>query len=209
MTVTNFGELKTAMEDELRHDNLTATQIPRFIRQGEQRLYQKLRVRFMETIATIATTASQQTDALPTRFRQARSLYVSGSPNVRLEYRTSIEFWGVYASDTNGKPVVFTIEGENFVWGPTPDAAYNIKVLYYQEPEALSEASDTNGVFTLDFQLLMYASLIASAPFLKNDARLLVWAQLYEQCLEDVMAADSLDRYSGDVRVQERVGQQT
>ena len=134
---------------------------------------------------------------------------MSGSPNVRLEYRTSVEFWEIYASDADAKPRVFTIEGENFVWGPTPDAAYTIKVLYYQEPVALSADSDTNGVFTLDFSLLMYASLIYSATFLKNDNRLIIWAQLYEQCLEDAMAADRLDRYSGDVLVQERVEQQT
>ena len=208
MTVTNFGELKTAIENELRHDDLT-NEIPRFIRQGEQRLYQKLRVRFMETNVDISTVSTQRANALPSRFRQARSIYVAGSPNVRLEYRTPVEFWSVYSSFANAKPKVFTIEGENFLWGPTPDAIYTITVLYYKEPDALSADSDTNGVFTLDFQLLMYSSLIASAPFLKNDARILVWAQLYEQCLQEVMESDRRDRYSGDVIIPERMAQLT
>ena len=208
MTVTNFGQLKSAIENELRHDDLT-NEIPRFIRQGEQRLYQKLRVRFMETNVNISTVSSQQADALPSRFRQARSIYVAGSPNVRLEFRTPVEFWSIYSSFADAKPKVYTIEGENFLWGPAPDAVYTITVLYYKEPAALSDDSDTNGVFTLDFQLLMYASLIASATFLKNDARLIVWAQLYEQCLEDAMEADKRDRYSGDVVIPERVAQMT
>ncbi len=198
MTVTNFGELKSAIADELRHDDLTS-QIPRFIRQGEQRLYHALRVRFMETTATITTASSQQTDTLPTRFRQARNLYVADTVNTRLEFRTSAEFWPIYSPKANSKPTHYTIEGENFVWAPTPNAAYSIKVLYYQEPAALSADGDTNGVFTLDFQLLMYASLIASGAYLKNDARMVVWAQLYDQSLQDVMESDKRDRYSGDV----------
>lgn len=208
MTVTNYGELKLAIENELRHDDLTG-EIPRFIRQGEQRLYQRLRVRFMETNINISTTIAQQTDPLPASFKQARTLYVAGTPNARLEYRTPVEFWGVYSSLATAKPRVFSIEGENFLWGPTPDAVYTITVLYYKEPVALAADADTNGVFTLDFQVLMYSSLIASAPFLKNDARVLVWAQLYEQCLEEVMAADKRDRYSGDVIVPERLAQLT
>ena len=213
MTVTNFGELKQAIENELRMDDIT-NEIPRFIRQGEQRLYKKLRVRFMEQTDSISTTSGQQTDPLPTGaggepFLQARSLYVSGTPNVRLEFRTSAEFWSIYSSLTTDKPKVYTIEGENFLWGPKPDAVYTIKVLYYEEPTALSADADTNGLFTLDFQLLMYSSLIASAPFLKNDGRIIVWTQLYEDCLQNAMEADKLDRYSGDVRVPERVAQLT
>lgn len=209
MTIpVDYATLKTAIDNELRMDDIT-NEIPRFIRQGEQRLYQKLRVRFMETIATISTAAAQQTDPLPTRYRQGRSLYIDGTPDTRLEFRTSAEFWSIYGSLATAKPQVYTIEGENFTWGPVPDAVYSIKVLYYQEPAALSADLDTNGVFTLDFQLLFYSSLIASAPFLKNDGRVIIWTQLYEDCLQNVMEADRFDRYSGDVRVPERVAQLT
>ena len=208
MTVTNFGELKQAIENELRMDDIT-NEIPRFIRQGEQRLYQKLRVRFMETNVNITTTIAQRADTLPSRFRQARSLYVAGTPNVRLEFRTPVEYWSVYGSLPTAPPTVYTIEAENFLWGPVPDAAETITVLYYKEPVALSADADTNGLFTLDFQLLMYSALIASAPFLKNDARVIVWTQLYEDCLRNTMEADRRDRYSGDVIIPERAAQLT
>ena len=69
--------------------------------------------------------------------------------------------------------------------------------------------SATNGVFTLAPNLLLYASLIEASPFLGNDARVAVWTTLYEDLLAKVQAADSRDRYSGDVRTANTEAQRT
>ena len=208
MAITNYGELKTAVANFLTRGDLTE-RIPEFIALGEGRLFTELRVREMEASSNIATTASQRTDSLPTRFVKARSLYVSGSPNQRLEYRSPAEYWSIWSSQTSAKPTAYTIEGENFVWGPVPDAIYTITVSHYARPATFSSDSDTNAVIARWPNLYLYPSLLEAAPFLKNDPRIITWSGLYETLLDSVHAADRRDRYSGDVVVPEREAQMT
>ncbi len=208
MAITNYGELKTATANWLTRDTLV-NRIPEFIALGEHRLYADLRVRFMETSAAVTITTSVRTSALPTSFLQARSIYISGSPNKRLEQRTPVEYWSIYADLPTAKPAVYAVEGENFTWGPLPDNNYTANVLYYKRPAALSADADTNGLFTLAPNLLLYAALIETAPFLGNDPRVLVWTSLYDDLLERIQLADTRDRYSGDARLPERQAQMT
>ncbi len=196
MAINTYGTLKTAMANFLERDDLT-NRIPEFISLAEDRIYQTLRIREMETSATITTTAAQQTDALPTRFIGARRLYVDGSPDTILEYKSPVNFWSVYGSQTTASPIVFTIEGENFVWGPIPDAAHSIRVLFYQRLAAFSADADTNNLLTKARGLYLYGALLEAAPFLGNDPRVIVWAQFFDDLKERVESSDKRDRFSG------------
>lgn len=208
MPLTNYGDLKTTYANWLARDDLTA-RIPEFIALGEFRLYSELRVRFMETSAAVAIVGSVRTTTLPTRWLQGKAVYVSGSPNRRLEYKTPIEYWAMHSSRAQAKPDVFTIEGENFLWGPVPDVDHNAVASFYQKPAPLANNTDTNGLFTLAPNLLLYAGLIEASPFLGNDARIPVWSALYEDLINKVHMADAKDRYSGDVRQAAKEAQRT
>ncbi len=208
MAITTYGELKSAVANFLTRSDLTQ-RIPEFIALGESRLFTQLRVREMEATTNVATTGSQRADSLPTRFVQARSLYVAGTPAVRLEYRTPAEYWSIWSSLTEAKPQVYTIEGDEFKWGPVPDTVYTIPVTHYTYPAAFSADSDTNDVIARWPGLYLYAALLESAPFLKNDPRIITWSGLYETLLDSAHEADNRDRYSGDTRVPERVAQMT
>ena len=196
MSIANYGELKTAVANFLTRDDLTA-RIPEFITLGEATLYTDLRCRENEATASVTITTSTRTSALPTLYVQARSIYISGTIQ-RLEYRKTEEYWSVYAGLTSAKPTVYTIEGENFVWGPLPDAGYTAEVLYYQRLAALSAAGDTNAVLTRWPNLYLWSSLLQSAPFLGNDTRILTWTAMYEDLLERIHGANARDRASGD-----------
>lgn len=196
MSIATYAELKTAVANFLERDDLT-NRIPEFISLAEDRIYQTLRIREMEATSTITTTAAQQTDSLPTRYIGARRLYVDASPDTILEYRSPVNFWSMYGSQTTASPVVFTIEGENFVWGPVPDSAYSIKVLYYNRLAAFSSDSDTNNLLTKARGLYLYGALLEAAPFLGNDPRVITWAQLFDDLKERVESSDKRDRFSG------------
>ncbi len=208
MSNTNYGEMKTAVANYLSRDTLTE-RIPEFISYGEHRLYADLRVRFMETSADVAILSGVQTSGLQSDYLQARSIYITGSPPKRLEFRTPIEFWQLYNGLPTAKPGVFTIEGEFYEWGPLPNANYTATVSYYARPAALALDADTNGLFTLAPNLLLYASLIETAPFLGNDPRILVWSAMYDDLLEKIQRSDRRDRYSGDSQVESRQAQMT
>lgn len=201
MAISNYGELKTAVANWLGRDSLTA-RVPEFISLAEDRIYGTLRVRELETNADLTTVASQRTNALPTGYLQFRALYVAGSPNRRLEYRTPVNYWSIYASSTAAKPVVFTIEGENVLFGPVPDAIYTVTTLYYKELTAFSSDSDSNALFLKYRGLWLYGALLEAAPHIGDDPRIMVWGQMWDDIVERAQNADARDRHSGDALVQ-------
>lgn len=206
MALTNYGELKTAVANWLERDDLT-NRIPEFIALAENRIGQTIRVRTMESSATIAATTAVQSYSLPTRYVQFRRVYITGTPEKRLEYRTPINFWSMYAPLADAKPDVFTIEGENILFGPTPDSSYTVDVLYYQRLAAFSADVDTNSLLSEAAGLYLYGALVEAAPYLENDPRLLIWAQMWEDLKARVEAADRRDRFSGDARIWQDVEQ--
>ncbi len=183
--------------------------VPELIALGESRLFTDLRCREIEATATISTTSTQRLDPLPTRFVQARGLYITGTPNVRLEFRSIAEFWSVYGDIATASPTYYTISADNFVWAGIPDAVYSIIVEHYARPAAFSADADTNAVIARWPNLYLYTALLEAAPFLGNDPRVVTWSGLYETLLAQIHAADKRDRYSGDVVVPARDAQLT
>lgn len=199
-TLVNYGDLKTQLATFLHDDTLTA-QIPVLVSMAEDRIAQRLRIRAMETSTTLSTGASTREVALPTRFVQARRLYYSADPVRFLEPMSPENYWEIFASGATGVPRAYTIEGENFLFGPIPDAVYSIPCLYYQRFAALSADADTNWLLTNARGLLLYASLVEAAPFIGDDERLQMWASMYDGLEASVIKADKRDRYPVGARI--------
>jgi len=196
VAITDYGELKTAVADWLQRDDLTAA-IPDFIALAEDRIRQDERLRIRPMEATADLTVSAQEVALPTRFVSARRIYLDGTPLKRLEFLAPENFWIRNLATQTGTPKFFTIEGENFVFGPAPDTTYTGKLLYYQSFAALSSDPDTNWILTNARGLLLYGALIEASPYLQDDPRALTWATLWDDLVNKVHDADMRDRYDG------------
>jgi len=201
VAITNYGELKTALDNWLSRTDLSS-RIPEFIALAEDVIAQKLKVRGMETSTDL--TVDDQTVGLPTRFKAARRIYLAGDPVRPLLLLTPQVFWTRFLSSQTGRPVAYTIEGENFVFGPTPDISYTGKLLYYQRFAALSADGDTNTILSNYRGLLLFGALIEAEPFLGNDPRTLIWATKFDDLLEAVLLADEQDRFSGAPQVMQR-----
>ncbi len=202
MAISTFAELKTAIANWLEDDTLTS-RIPEFISLAEDEIRAELRVRAME--ASTNLTVNAQTVSLPTRFVQVKRLYLSTDPIRHLEYMTPDMFWQRYLSSTTSKPEAYTIEGENFVFGPSPDASYTGKLLYYQSFAALSADGDTNWILTNARGLLLYGALKQAAAFLEGDERVPLWNAAYEQLLRKLHLADARDRHGGTLASRSQV----
>ena len=191
MSISTFAELKTAIANWMERDDQTA-RIPEFVALAESRIYSALRVREMEASENITVTISTRTSALPTRYAQIRSIYITAG--TRLEYKAPEEYWAIHSGRTSAQPDVFTIEGANFVWGPLPDTGYTAVTHFYQIPAAFSADGDTNGVFARWPGLYLSASLLEAATFREDDVDALKWSAMYEDTLEKAMEADRMDR---------------
>ncbi|QLG87648.1 hypothetical protein HQ393_04920 [Chitinibacter bivalviorum] len=201
MSLANYTDLVSSIGNWLKRDNLTAV-IPDFIALAEARLARDLRVRAMETSASGAL--SSDTLPLPSDAVEPKSLTVmNGSKPMRVAYVSPDTL-----SDSQGYsafPRVFTLIGKNIVMAPAPDSAYSYTLMYYAKLPALA-ANGTNWLMTNCPDVYLYGSLLQAAPYLKDDARLPVWEQLYKDAFESTEVSDDRSaqftmRVRTDVRV--------
>lgn len=202
MALGTYTDLQSGVMRWLRRvgDTVTAADVPNFIELAEARINRDLRVRQMETTtdpAAYLTTAGVATLALPGDFLEPRELYLATSPLTPLSYLTPANLTLTHAASPAGKPEHFTVIGSNLKFGPVPGAVYGVALTYYQRIPALSADAPTNWLLTLSPDVYLYATLIEASPYLKNDARLATWADLYQRAIGAITAKDQAARWGG------------
>lgn len=196
MGITNYTDLKATVASYLARSDLT-NQIPDFIRLAEVRLRRDLRIRQMLKSATTTTTGGDATVALPGDFLQLRDLFVDTNPIRDLQYVTPSVLSRNGRVTESGLPVFYTIMGSEFKFAPTPDTDYTLEILYYSAPDYLTDSNPSNVFLANCPDLVLYASLVEAEPYLMNDARIQLWAGMYDRGLVSLNAADDASENSG------------
>ena len=94
------------------------------------------------------------------------------------------------------RPRYYTHADSQFRLYPTPDADYDIELLYYAKIPDLA-TNTTNWLLEYAPDVYLYGSLLHSAPYLQEDARVAVWAQMYSAAVARLNEASEKARYSG------------
>jgi hypothetical protein len=180
--ITDYATLQTAVGDYLARSDLSGF-IPNFIQNCENKLYRELNLRNEETALNVSVTSG--TGTVPTDFKALKLAYVDGNPVHVLQWVELDELYRDYpVVSGSGTPAVISREGTNFVFGPSP-ADFTLKGVYYAKQDPL-RTTDPSWYVTNAPELLLYGSLLEAAPFLKDDARISVWRQLYEEAKRTV-----------------------
>jgi hypothetical protein len=80
---------------------------------------------------------------------------------------------------------------QHWIFAPTPNAKdLPFEALYWQLPPLLDDANQTNWLTEYAPNLLLYAALLESAPFLKDDGRINTWQGLYDRALQALNGED-------------------
>ena len=161
------------------------------------RLGRDLRIRQMLKSSVTNTTGGDDTVSLPPDFLQLRDLYVVTNPIRDLQYVTPSVFSRNGRVTESGLPVYYTVIANEFKFAPIPDTDYSLRALYYAAPEYLSDSNPSNVFLAYTPDLLLYGSLIEAEPFLMNDARIQLWAGMYDRGLSSLTAADDASENSG------------
>lgn len=196
MALANYSDLKATVANYLGRSDLT-NQIVDFISLAEIRLSRELRIREMVTTATVTCTPGSPTISLPSDFLEIRDIYVVGSPRMPITYVSPSMLSRDTRADDSGKPVFYTVYNKIAELSPAPDSNYQIKVMYYSKPEALSDSNPTNAFMTVCPDALLFASLAEAEPYLMNDARVQTWAALYDRALAAIADSDESSEYAG------------
>ena len=178
MAITTYSELKTSIADYLNRADLTSI-IPTFIALAEAQINRDVRHWSMENRAT--TSFDGQYGTRPSDWVATIRMHLTGNGTkaMNLISQQAMAEKRANDNDTAGTPMFYAHSESQFELYPTPDQATTAEILYYQKVPALSDSNTTNWLLSYAPDVYLYGSLIHSAPYLAEDARTAVFAQMY------------------------------
>ena len=179
-----------------RVDEATIAKIPTFIMLCEQKLAAD--IKFLGNLTVNTSTMVQGANIIdkPARWRKTVSMNITVAgqrqPVLLRKYEYIREYWPNPTSEDVPK---FYCDYDYTHWlvGPTPDAAYNFEVLYYERAQPLDSSNQSNWFTQYAPQAMLYGSLLQAMPYLKNDARIPMWKAEYDEIVR-VLKGEDLTR---------------
>jgi hypothetical protein len=193
MTYTSLvADIQSYLE---RTDQATIDKIPTFIMLAEQVIASQ--IKFLGNLTVQQSTMVQGTNIIdkPARWHKTVSMNITVAgkryPVLLRRYEYLREYWPDPAQELIPK---FYCDYDYTHWlvAPTPDAAYNFEVLYYERIQPLDATNQTNWFTIYAPQALLYGSLLQAMPFLKNDERMPMWQQQYDAIMQTLISEDKL-----------------
>ena len=191
---TDYTTLQATIASYLARTDLT-TQIPEFIRLAEDRLLRDLRIRQMIKVATAPTVAGDATVSLPSDFVAMKDLHLQGNPPQTIKFLSTSNFFRNAQTAVSGLPNFYTLLGAEFQFAPIPDSVYTLQMVYFYQPEYLSDTNSSNLWLAETPDLLLYAALGEAEPYLMNDERLNTWASMYDRGVTALRKSDDESEY--------------
>jgi hypothetical protein len=198
MALTTYTELKASIADFLNRDDLT-TVIPDFITLAESQINRDVRHWKMEVRSSGQLDAADEYMQIPSDWLETIRLHITDGTTtvVNLISRDTMADKRQGALDAVGTPIYYTHADAQFQLYPTPSAETNFELLYYQKTTALSGSNADNWLLLDSPDVYLYGALIHSAPYLAEDERVAMWAQMYSAAVARLNEASDNARYSG------------
>lgn len=205
----NYIELSNAIQAYTQnYEQDFVANIPVFVKQAEQRIYNSVQFPSLRRNVTGFTTPNNKYLACPVDFLAVYSMAII-SPTGAYEYLLNKDVNFIrqaypQPSDT-GTPKYYGLFGPSyyssdeltFILGPTPDILYNVELHYFYYPESISVAADGRTWLGDNFDsVLLYGSLVEATTFMKGEQDM---TALYNQKYMEALAlaqrlGDGLER---------------
>jgi len=179
----NYTQLSDAIQayTENTEANFVA-EIPVFVKQAEQRIYNTVQFPSLRKNVTGATTASNKYLACPSDFLAVYSMAVvdgtlsTGDYEYLLNKDVNFIRQAYPRANDTGIPKYYALFGAqsndanelSFILGPTPDAIYPVELHYYYYPESIVTATNTWLGDNFD-SVLLYGSLVEAYTYMKGE----------------------------------------
>jgi hypothetical protein len=203
----NYTQLKAAIIAYTENQDASfETEIPVFVQQAEQRIYNSVQFPSLRENVTGNTTANNKYLACPNDFLATYSLAVIDAlGNYEYLLNKDVNFIRqAYPNPTSvGLPKYYALFGTqtndpnelSFILGPTPDASYGVELHYFYYPTSIVDAGTSWLGDNFD-SVLLYGSLIEAYTYMKGEQDMLT---LYNQKFMEALAlakrlGDGLER---------------
>lgn len=196
----NYSQLSAAIVAYTENPSTEfAAQIPVFVKQSEQRIYNTVQIANLRKNVTGALSSGNKYLSAPDDYLSTYSLAViDGSGNYTYLQNKDVNFIRqVYPSPSStGLPKYYAIFGPtttgggaittelSFIVGPTPNSNYNVELHYYYYPTSIVDAGTSWLGDNFD-SALFYGSLVEAYTYMKGEPDLI---GLYNQKFVEALA---------------------
>ena len=196
MALTNYAELQSSIADFLNREDL-ASVIPTFIDLAEAQIDRDVRHYQMETVATLSIEGRYT--LRPINWVETVSITLDGGSanNLELLSTSAMNERRSNSGNTAGSPRYYKNTGQDIEVWPSPDQAESATYVYLAKVPSLQDSAPTNWLLSAAPDVYLYGSLLQSAPYLANDERIGVWAQLYSAAVLRLNEESESAKYSG------------
>lgn len=194
----NYTQLSDAIQayTENTEANFVA-EIPVFVQQAEQRIYNSVQFPSLRKNVTGATTANNKYLACPSDFLAPYSMAVvngtlsTGDYEFLLNKDVNFIRQAYPQANSTGLPRYYALFGSqtndanelSFILGPTPDAVYPVELHYYYYPESIVTA-ETSWLGDNFDSVLLYGSLVEAYTYMKGETDMMgLYNQKYQEAL--------------------------
>lgn len=198
MAITTYAELQAAVASWLLRTDLTAT-IPDFISLAEANIARDLRHWRQEKRVT--STANERYENVPVDWLETISLRNDDGTEIK---HAGIDFMSSRNQTQTGKPKLYRLDAGTFEFWPHPPESQAITLTYFARIPALTDSETSNWLLAQYPDIYLYGTLAQSAPFLKDDERIPIWAGLYQRGIDMANAESKAARHSGQLSMKVR-----
>jgi len=200
----NYTQLTAAICDYTQNfDQDFIDNIPVFVKQAEQRIYNTVQFPSLRKNVTGVTSANNKYLSAPNDFLAVYSLAVIDALGayeyllnkdvnfIRQAYpnptSTGIpKYYALFGPTTTDSATPVITNELSLILGPTPDTLYNVELHYYYYPESISVAASGQTWLGDNFDsVLLYGSLVEAITFMKGEADMV---QLYNAKYTEALA---------------------
>jgi len=202
MAIATYSDLQTAIADFLARTDLTA-QIPDFIKLAESRMSRELETRSQEKRVQATLTSGDEYVALPTDLRETREVKLNTSPLTVLQYKSPSQLDSDFSTSGQGKPLAFSIVGDELKLRPVPDTSYTAEIIYIGDITELSSTNATNNILSRHPDAYLSGSLVEAYTYLMDEQRAQIYDQKFNWCLEEIRKDEQRAHYgTGTLQIQ-------
>ena len=189
----NYTQLTAAICDYTQSfDTDFVANIPVFVKQAEQRIYNSVQFPSLRKNVTGSTSSGNKYLSCPGDLLSVYSMAViDASGNYEYLLNKDVNFirqaypnpttstgipkyYALFGPTTTASPSPVLTDELSFILGPTPDAVYSVELHYFFYPESISVAADGQTWLGDNFDtVLLYGCLVEAYTYLKGEADLM------------------------------------
>ena len=195
--VLTYDTLTSLVQQYLeRKDAAVVAFIPTAIMLAEFEIAENIKTLGQMIVANSNMNIGNPVIAKPARWRKTVSMTLTAADGTtqpillrKLEYLK--QYWqNVSTTET---PLFYAdYDYDNWYVAPTPSAAFAFQTLCYTRLQPLASDNQTNWITQNAPNVMLFGTLKQTAPFLKDDARLAVWSQLFDTALAALKTEEQL-----------------